>query len=293
MTDEQQLELDLAWEKMVFKNGKKVEFKLDELPPNANLPRRFPDKAFIKDMELYGQENPILVAETERGFVVVDGNKRVKAARSLGWNRILSFVRQIPYHQAVIMRARMNNLRTSNDMSDIIAIQEIMTEYPTTANVRTISHYTGINQGRVKQLMRQAKLSPVLHNAVLDGLMTEETLHSISKVSGAEEMALAQLASDLPKYERHGEVWVNLETQKPLAKPPILVTLDDVRDVQRIVKANALQTLDLGLKVETRLQGYAACDEKGNFLCSLMDNPDDVRVALNGQEFILVQVRQI
>ena len=178
-------------------------------------------------------------------------------------------------------------------MSDIIAIQEIMTEYPTTANVRTISHYTGINQGRVKQLMRQAKLSPVLHNAVLDGLMTEETLHSISKVSGAEEMALAQLASDLPKYERHGEVWVNLETQKPLAKPPILVTLDDVRDVQRIVKANALQTLDLGLKVETRLQGYAACDEKGNFLCSLMDNPDDVRVALNGQEFILVQVRQI
>src|SRR3990170_4488256 len=126
----EQLELDLAWEKMEFKNGKKVEFKLDELPPNADLPRRPPDKAFIKDMELYGQENPILVAETERGFIVVDGNKRVKAARSLGWNRILAFVRQMPYRQAVIMRARMNNLRTSNDMSDIIAIQEIMAAFP-------------------------------------------------------------------------------------------------------------------------------------------------------------------
>jgi len=293
MTDEQQMELDLAWEKMEFKNASKQVFKLAELPPNEELPRRPPDKTFITDLEHYGQEAPILVASTEKGYIVVDGNKRVKAARSLGWTGILALVRLMSYRQAVIMRARMNNLRTSNDMSDIIAIQEIMVAFPTTANVKTISHYTKINLGRVKQLMKQAKLNPVLHNAVLDGLMTEETLHSISKVPGAEVMALTQLATELPRYEKRGETWVNLETQKPLARPPVLVTPDDVRDVQRVVKANALQTLDLGLKVETTLQGYAACNKKGDFLCSIMNSPEDVRVALEGQKFILVQVRQI
>lgn len=293
---EEQLEMDLQFVKMEFENGKLVrKFDLDLLPPSKDLRRVItPQNDITADLQRFGQEKPLLVADVDGHYILVDGRKRVICARRLGWKTALALVRKMSLKQAMIMSARANNIRTSNELTDIDAIRELMDTYPSTSTDKTISHYTGIPVGTVKKLKRMAKLDARLIASAHEGLVSVTTLNEITKVPGAERHALETIEERAREYEQGEGVWKSGKTGKTLSSPPILFTVDDVKDVQRVAKANAIEALPLGgFKIPERKQGYAAMTVNGDFLTSLQETPEDVALAMGGIRHILVMVKEV
>jgi ParB/RepB/Spo0J family partition protein len=293
---EEQLEMDLQFVRMEFENGKLVKkFNLDLLLPSKDLRRVItPQNDITADLKEFGQEKPILIADLDGRYMLVDGRKRVICARRLGWPTLMALVRKMSLEQAMLMTARANNVRSSNELTDIDAIRQLMDTYPSTATDKTISHYTGIPVGTVKKLKRMAKLDARLIASAHEGLISVTTLNDITKVPGAERHALETIEERAREYEQGEGIWKSGKTGKILDRPPVLFTADDVKDVQRVAKANMIESLPLqGFKLPERRQGYAAMTVNGDFLTSLQDTAEEVALAMGGTRHILVMVKEV
>jgi len=286
-----QLEFDIPIEFLQPSKGKVFLVKLDTLPANQDLKRRLvPNDPLIDVMAQGGQADPICLGETELGIEVVDGRKRIIIARQLGWTHIEATIKQMPHQRAVILSAQMNNLRSENDLTDIEVIKQFMDAYPTTANAKTIAHYSGIHIERVKQLMKVCVLDRLLIQSCAEGLITEETLEKIAKTPGGEADALEKMNERAKHYSRNEEgVWRSEKTGKILSKPPTLYTPDDAKAISKVTRANTISklNLNLGLNVAPRIQGYALIDPSQVF-------PDLDHARLAAQPgYVIVQVREV
>lgn len=62
---------------------------IDDLAEDPNNPRRGDDETVIRSLRRFGQRFPILYRRDEQGsMIVIAGNTRLRAARSLGWSDI-------------------------------------------------------------------------------------------------------------------------------------------------------------------------------------------------------------
>ncbi|HEX8025679.1 MAG TPA: ParB/RepB/Spo0J family partition protein, partial [Candidatus Limnocylindrales bacterium] len=80
-----------------------VEIPLDRLAPNPRQPRERMDDAALETLAAsireHGVIQPILVVETIDGYQLVAGERRVRAARMAGLDRVPAVVRQLADHQ--------------------------------------------------------------------------------------------------------------------------------------------------------------------------------------------------
>lgn len=69
-------------------------------------------KRLVNDLAKWGQANPVLLAETECGLVVLDGNRRYKAADLLGWQHLWGLcVVKCQYEDVPFYACRLNIVR--------------------------------------------------------------------------------------------------------------------------------------------------------------------------------------
>jgi ParB-like chromosome segregation protein Spo0J len=130
---------------------------LDELPQELEGP--VPDSAFVRSVERFGVQQPITVVAIKGGYKLLDGRKRVFAAREAGLTSIPAEVNSAEDWRAPELLTLISELRKSNLIAQVQAVEALIA---VGGDEKTVQSASGLSKSRVKKLFGLVALEPRL-----------------------------------------------------------------------------------------------------------------------------------
>lgn len=144
----------------------------------------------MASMESIGLQQPIRVKEVEGATVVVDGHRRLEAARRLGWNSITVIRESATLDSAgTLLHQLVANVQRL-DLTDAErgrAFQQLMRESGWTA--AETSRRTGVSQSMISRLTAVVT-DPLIAELVSEGRLSGSTGYALVRVRDSEERNL-------------------------------------------------------------------------------------------------------
>jgi len=156
--------------------GGSIEIPLARIRENPRQPRLRMDDAALaslsESIRQHGVIQPILVTETIDGYMLVAGERRVRAARMAGLDRIPAIVRQLADRQQLELALVENLQREDLDpMEAAHAYRQLMDEFSFTQDDLAIR--VGRARSTVANTLRLLDLHPAVQDAVAASLISE------------------------------------------------------------------------------------------------------------------------
>jgi ParB family chromosome partitioning protein len=153
-----------------------IEIPLERIRENPRQPRlRMDDEALAalaESIRQHGVIQPILVTETIDGYTLVAGERRVRAARIAGLDRIPAIVRQLADRQQLELALVENLQREDLDpMEAARAYRQLMDEFSFTQD--DLATRVGRARSTVANTLRLLDLHAAVQDAVAASLITE------------------------------------------------------------------------------------------------------------------------
>jgi ParB family chromosome partitioning protein len=153
-----------------------VEVALARVRPNPYQPRRHMDDAGLEELAAsireHGVLQPILVTETLDGYQLIAGERRVRASRLAGLERIPALVRQLADRDQLEVALVENVQRADLDpIEEALAYRQLIDEFGLTQE--QVSDRVGKARATVANTLRLLELHPDVQAAIVDGSITE------------------------------------------------------------------------------------------------------------------------
>ena len=165
-----------------------TEIPLDRIVANPYQPRRSIDgaelEALAASIATHGVLQPILVTETLEGYQLVAGERRVRAARLAGLERIPAVVRQLAdQHQLEL--ALVENLQRADlgPLEEAHAYRQLVDDFGLTQE--QIAQKVGRARSTVANSLRLLELAPAVQAALADGRISEGHARAIAGLDRA------------------------------------------------------------------------------------------------------------
>lgn len=196
-------------------NGERVVFiKPDQIKPNAKQPRKFFDEAALEDLtnsiKEHGIIQPILVRPAEKGYEIVAGERRYRAARKAGLKVIPAIVRELSEKQNMLY-ALIENMQREN--LNVIEEAQGLREMSKVYNLTQEQMATSVGKSRpyISNTMRLLKLPQDVQELVLENKLSAGHARAIAG------METKELQSDAAKKAvKNG--WSVRETERYAGK---------------------------------------------------------------------------
>lgn len=157
------------------------------LPPVVETP----DPDLVKSIERFGILVPVTLVEHDYHYTIVDGRRRVAAARQLGIETVPALVLYLEDNSLDVATLVTNNLRRPNPTAEYDAIARLV---EAGATEEVIAQATGMARGTIKERLRlHRNLLPVLSTALREGKLTYSLAKAISRLPRARQEALAEV----------------------------------------------------------------------------------------------------
>jgi len=154
-----------------------------------NIPGPNPTAEFLRLTEK-GIIHPVLVQPNGTGKLkVLDGRRRVKAARHHGFAEIKGYVFPPDVPAGIALALILNHQRSQNIVSDLLAIEELLNQG---LPVAEIARQTGIPLATVNKRLKLQKLIPELREKLAAGKISPSSAEKASKLKPEEQKALAE-----------------------------------------------------------------------------------------------------
>ena len=175
--------------------------KFEELPvsairPNTRQPRRSFPESGIKELAASIREvgilQPLVVRSTTNGFELIAGERRLRAAREAGLDRVPVLIRQAGENESVEL-ALVENLQREdlNPLETAAAYQALMEGFGLTKE--QLARRLGKSRAAVTNTLRLAQLPEQIRTLLEDGKLTEGHARALLGLETEEQMAqLAQ-----------------------------------------------------------------------------------------------------
>lgn len=153
-------------------NKQVQDLPIAQLHPNRYQPRRTFSKESIKQLaqtlDEEGLLQPIIVREDGEGYEIVAGERRYRAAKSLGWEKIPAIVNNLSDTQTASL-ALIENLQRENlnPIDEALAYQELMKINNLTQT--QLAQNIGKSQSYVANKLRLLKLAPSVQQSLAQG----------------------------------------------------------------------------------------------------------------------------
>ena len=153
-----------------------VEVPLARIAPNPYQPRHRIDDAVLEELAAsireHGVLQPVLVTETLDGYQLVAGERRVRAARLVGLERIPALVRQLA-DRAQLEVALVENVQRADldPIDEALAYRQLIEEFGLTQE--HVAERVGKARATVANTLRLLDLHPDVQAAIADGRLTE------------------------------------------------------------------------------------------------------------------------
>ena len=153
-----------------------VDVQLARLRPNPWQPRRHMDDAGLAELAAsireHGVLQPILVTETIDGYQLIAGERRVRASRLAGLERIPALVRQLADRDQLEVALVENVQRADLDpIEEALAYRQLMDEFGLTQE--QVSDRVGKARATIANTLRLLDLHADIQAAIVDGRVTE------------------------------------------------------------------------------------------------------------------------
>ena len=148
------------------------DLPIAQLHPNRYQPRRTFSEESIKQLaqtlDEEGLLQPIVVREDGEGYEIVAGERRYRAAKSLGWEKIPAIVNNLSDAQTASL-ALIENLQRENlnPIDEALAYQELMKINNLTQT--QLAQNIGKSQSYVANKLRLLKLAPSVQQSLAQG----------------------------------------------------------------------------------------------------------------------------
>lgn len=153
-------------------NKQVQDLPIAQLHPNRYQPRRTFSEESIKQLaqtlDEEGLLQPIIVREDGEGYEIVAGERRYRAAKSLGWEKIPAIVNNLSDAQTASL-ALIENLQRENlnPIDEALAYQELMKINNLTQT--QLAQNIGKSQSYVANKLRLLKLAPSVQQSLVQG----------------------------------------------------------------------------------------------------------------------------
>lgn len=180
--------------------GSLREIALSELGDTVGTP---PSQTLMGSVRRHGVMQPVVVAETpdEEGVIglrVVDGNRRIAAARSACMKHLPAIVlTDVAQEELSTITLVLNGFRASNYLTEFWAIKQLEREGVNEADISAIS---GLTRGKVDQRTSLSDLSRELFVALRNGKIYQTHAAEIAKMPPESQAVLADI------FRRHGRL---------------------------------------------------------------------------------------
>jgi ParB family transcriptional regulator, chromosome partitioning protein len=153
-----------------------VEVPVARIAPNPYQPRRRIDDETIEELAAsireHGVLQPVLVTETLDGYQLVAGERRVRAARLAGLERIPALVRQLADRDQLEVALVENVQRADLDpIDEALAYRQLIDEFGLTQE--GVAQRVGKARATVANTLRLLELHRDVQGAIADGRITE------------------------------------------------------------------------------------------------------------------------
>ncbi len=152
-----------------------IQVPLGEISANPNQPRRSFDEESLENLAAsvaeMGVLQPLLVRQTDSGYELIAGERRLRAARRANLTTVPVVVRH-PTDIGSLEEALVENLHRQdlNPMEEAAAYQRLIEEFDHTQE--QISKRVGKSRSAVANLLRLFQLTPAVQKLVADGLLS-------------------------------------------------------------------------------------------------------------------------
>lgn len=249
---------------------------IDQITANPYQPRRDfdPDElsALKQSLSTHGLLQPIVVRPTEQGFQLVAGERRLRAAREVGW-------KEIPVHvvdfndQATFEAALVENLQRSdlNPIEKAQGFHDYLQRYRLTQE--ELAQKIGLDRSTIANLIRLLELPVAVQDAVRLGQISgghARALLAVDEPAQQEAMCREIIAKGLSV--RQVEAMVKESKARPetgeVAPKPEVVKTAHVRQIED----------DLRQRFATRIAIKLRGAEKGQIVIHFENNDEFERV---------------
>ncbi|MCR5614708.1 MAG: ParB/RepB/Spo0J family partition protein [Saccharofermentans sp.] len=255
-----------------------VELKINDVSPNLEQPRKTFDEKALNELAESIKENgiimPIIVQRKDKGYTIVAGERRWRAARIAGLKLIPAIVRELTDKQ-VMEQALIENLQREdlNPLEEAEAMQALIKTHHMTQEA--LAKKIGKPRATIANSLRLLNLDESLHEFLVRGDLSAGHAKAILGLKDKEDqrkVADVVIARDMSVRQAEEYVHKYIEAQnnpKPAAKP---VELDpqaklSIKEVETKLKKS------LGSRVKIKPSGDAS--GKGKIVIDYK-NPEDL-----------------
>ena len=153
-----------------------VDVLLAHVSPNPFQPRHHIDESALEELAAsireHGVLQPVLVTETLHGYQLIAGERRVRAARIAGLERIPAMVRQLA-DEAQLEVALVENVQRSDldPIDEALAYRHLIDEFGLTQE--RVADRVGKARTTVANTLRLLDLHPAVQAAIAEGRISE------------------------------------------------------------------------------------------------------------------------
>ena len=246
------------------------EVPISAIRPNAHQPRRHFSKESIAELAASIREvgilQPLVIRSTETGFELIAGERRLRAAKEAGLDRVPVLIRQAEESESMEM-ALVENLQREdlNPLETAAAYQALIDSFGFTKD--QLAHRLGKSRATVTNTLRLTRLpEPVRemmladklsegHARALLGLDSEERMLHVAKKVQAEKLSVRR-TEELVREELAGARGNPQAEEKPRQEQEVA---DEYHQASRMIQAaltlpTRVRALRKGGKVEIRFR---------------------------------------
>ena len=188
-------------ERQLTELAKVVDIPVSMISPNPDQPRRrFPPEALnglAKSIEQDGVIQPLTVRQSGEGYVLVTGERRLRAAKLAGGTSVPCVVVKITDKRSAVIALVENIQRADLDcFEEAEAIRTLINEYSIPRD--EIALRLGLAQSTVSNKLRLLRLTPSQRRLICESSLTERHARALLRLSDEGEIneALAHIVSE-------------------------------------------------------------------------------------------------
>src|SRR5690625_849276 len=248
-------------DKIVNNQEDVVQLDVAQVVPNEYQPRTLFDDEKIKELaqtlQTHGMIQPIVVRKKdEETYEVIAGERRLRAAKSLGWEKISAIIRNLSDTETAsialienIQREELSVIEEAKAYEQLLAMHELTQE--------ALAQRLGKSQSTVANRIRLLSLPERVQEALMERVITERHARALMKLK--EEALILVYFDQVIENElnvRETEELVNAhfeteEEEKPKKRRKAKFISKDIRIATNTIKQSLQMIKDTGIDVES------------------------------------------
>lgn len=235
-----------------------TQLPIDQIEPNRYQPRSIFDEEKIKELaqtiHTHGMIQPIIVREIEEErYEIIAGERRWRAAQSLGWETVSAIIREMTETETAsvalienLQREELTVIEEATAYAKLIEMHDLTQE--------ALAQRLGKNQSTIANKLRLLKLPEQVQDSLLNKEITERHARALIKLEDPERQVklLEEVIEKQLNVKQTEERVAKINQPKEKKKKPRLKGVNkDIRIAMNTIRQSLNMVSDTGINVET------------------------------------------